>query len=53
VLGSGLPLVEHPAGLAKLKLQKHRVYEKTGTVMLDYEVLGPETTKGPKRGKRP
>ena len=34
----GMPLVEHPAKLAKLKLTKHRVYAKTGTVLLDYEV---------------
>jgi dihydrofolate reductase len=53
VLGNGLPLVEHPAKQARLKLRKHRVYEKTGIVMLDYEVLATETAKGPKRGKRP
>ena len=38
LLGDGLPLVEHPAKLAKLRLTKHRVYAKTGTVLLDYEV---------------
>jgi dihydrofolate reductase len=40
LLGDGRPLVEHPAKIAKLKLTKHRVYEKTGTVLLDYEVSG-------------
>jgi dihydrofolate reductase len=40
VLGDGLPLVEHPAKLAKLRLTRHRVYEKTGTVLLDYAVGG-------------
>jgi dihydrofolate reductase len=36
LLGGGLPLLPHPAALAKLKLQSHRVYEKTGTVSLVY-----------------
>jgi dihydrofolate reductase len=40
LLGDGLPLVAHPAKLAKLELTKHRVYEKTGTVLLDYAVRG-------------
>jgi dihydrofolate reductase len=52
VLGSGLPFVEHPAQRARLKLLEHRVYSKTGTVLLDYEVLGPAPAKSPKRAKR-
>ena len=40
LLGQGLPVVEHPTKLAKLKLARHRVYEKTGTVLLDYTVAG-------------
>jgi dihydrofolate reductase len=36
LLGGGVPLLPHPARLAKLKLVKHRVYEKTGTVSLEY-----------------
>jgi dihydrofolate reductase len=40
LLGAGLPLVEHPAKAAKLRLTSQRVYPKTGTVLLDYEVLG-------------
>ena len=40
LLGDGLPLVEHPAQRASLKLTKHRVYAKTGTVLLDYDVSG-------------
>ena len=36
LLGGGLPLLPHPARLSKLKLVKHRVYEKTGTVSLEY-----------------
>lgn len=39
ILGAGLPLVEHPAGQARLKLTKHKVYAQTGTVLLDYDVL--------------
>jgi dihydrofolate reductase len=38
LLGGGLPLLLHPAKLAKLRLTKHRVYEKTGTVALEYAV---------------
>jgi dihydrofolate reductase len=39
ILGDGLPMVEHPAGRAKLRLTKHRVYAQTGTVLLDYDVV--------------
>jgi dihydrofolate reductase len=39
LLGDGLPLLPHPAKLSKLKLTKHRVYEKTGTVALEYAVI--------------
>lgn len=38
LLGGGLPLLAHPARLAKLRLTKHRIYEKTGTVFLEYAV---------------
>jgi dihydrofolate reductase len=38
LLGGGVPLLPQPATLAKLKLVKHRVYEKTGTVSLEYTV---------------
>ncbi len=41
ILGDGLPLVAHPSKLARLKLEKHRVYHKTGTVLLDYELSSP------------
>jgi dihydrofolate reductase len=52
VLGSGLPVVEHPARQSRLKLRQHRVYATTGTVLLDYEVLGPAQPASPKRRKR-
>ena len=39
LLGGGLPLLPSPAVRAKLKLVKHQVYPKTGTVGLTYEVI--------------
>lgn len=39
VLGGGVPLLPAPAPRAKLKLTKHTVYPKTGTVGLDYKVV--------------
>jgi len=38
ILGDGLPLLIHPGKMAKLKLAHHRLYEKTGTVLLEYVV---------------
>lgn len=38
LLGEGIPLLPGPAKLTGLRLTKHRVYEKTGTAMLEYEV---------------
>jgi dihydrofolate reductase len=38
LLGRGLPMLPSPAEFAKLKLTSHRVYEKTGTVLLRYAV---------------
>lgn len=39
LLGGGIPLLPSPAGRATLKLRKQRVYEKTGTVSLEYDVI--------------
>ena len=36
LLGGGLPLYPRPFSQAKLKLTSHRVYPKTGTVLLEY-----------------
>ena len=36
LLGAGLPMLPSPAQQAKLKLVKHRVYETTGTLSLEY-----------------
>jgi dihydrofolate reductase len=38
LLGGGIPLLPVPAEQTGLKLIRHRVYEKTGTVLLEYEV---------------
>ena len=38
LLGGGVRLLPDPAERAKLKLTKHRVYAKTGTVALEYDV---------------
>ena len=38
LLGGGIRLLPDPAEQAKLKLTKHRVYAKTGTVALEYDV---------------
>jgi dihydrofolate reductase len=39
LLGGGIPLLPSPADRARLKLKNHRVYEKTGTVGLEYHIL--------------
>ena len=36
LLGGGIRLLPDPADRARLRLTKHRVYEKTGTVALEY-----------------
>jgi len=38
LLGGGITLLPSPAPRAKLRLTGHRVYEKTGTVLLEYAV---------------
>jgi len=40
LLGTGIPLLPPPTSRMRLKLTKHRIYEKTGTVGLDYDILG-------------
>jgi len=40
LLGGGVPLLPSPAGRARLRLRKQRVYEKTGTLGLEYDVIG-------------
>jgi dihydrofolate reductase len=38
LLGGGIPLLPSPAERAKLKLAKHQMLKKTGTVALEYRV---------------
>jgi dihydrofolate reductase len=45
LLGGGIPFLPSPAGRAKLKLRNRRVYEKSGIVALEYEVVRPAATK--------
>src|SRR5262245_34487227 len=39
LLGGGIPLLATPAERAKLTLRKQRLYEKTGTVGLEYDIV--------------
>ena len=41
LLGGGIPLLSPPAQQAKLKLTGRRVYEATGIILLQYDVLHP------------
>jgi hypothetical protein len=38
LLGEGVPLLPPPTNIARLKLIHQQVYEKTGTVILEYAV---------------
>jgi dihydrofolate reductase len=40
LLGGRIPLLPPPADRARLELKKHRVYAKTGTVALEYDIVG-------------
>jgi dihydrofolate reductase len=39
LLGGGIPLLPPPASRARLKLRKQRLYEKTGTLGLEYDIV--------------
>lgn len=39
LLGGGIPFLTPPSIAAKLRLAGHQIYEKTGTVILEYVVL--------------
>jgi dihydrofolate reductase len=41
LLGGGVPLLPSPATRTTLRLRKQRVYEKTGTIGLEYDVCRP------------
>lgn len=40
LLGGGIPFLPGPAERARLALKSHRVYAKTGTIGLEYEIVG-------------
>jgi dihydrofolate reductase len=44
LLGGGVPLLAVPADRARLALKKHQVYEKTGCVGLEYEIVKTSAT---------
>lgn len=39
LLGGGIPLLPAPAPRTALKLRKQRLYEKTGAILLEYDVV--------------
>ena len=41
LLGGGIPFLPPPANRATLRLREQRVYQKTGTVGLEYDVSSP------------
>ena len=48
LLGGGIPLLPSPAPRAALKLTSHRLYAKTGTLLLEYDVV----SSSPRRRRR-
>ena len=46
VLGGGLLLMPSPGPRLTLQLRHHRLYPKTGTVMLEYDVVGGAAAAG-------
>jgi hypothetical protein len=42
LLGGGIPLLPPPAVRAVLKLRKQRVYQKTGTISIEYDIMRRE-----------
>lgn len=44
LLGAGIPMLPHPATMTKLTLIRNRVYEKTGTLLLEY-VIARDTSE--------
>jgi dihydrofolate reductase len=50
VLGGGVPLLPPPAARRALTLTAHRVYPRTGTVLLEYAVSPPARQRRGRRG---
>ena len=49
LLGGGIPFLPPPSPMAKLRLVKHGVYEKSGIVRLEYDVVRPDSDARPRR----
>jgi dihydrofolate reductase len=51
LLGGGIPLLPSPAGRSKLVLRNQRVYAKTGTISLEYDIVhgGTKGSRGRKQ----
>lgn len=52
LLGQGIPLLPPTADRASLTLKKHRVYGKTGTIALEYDVTPGRKSSGRRRARR-
>jgi dihydrofolate reductase len=54
LLGGGIPFLKPPAKRATLKLTKNRLYEKSGVVALEYDVVRSDQAKPSKhrRGRK-
>jgi dihydrofolate reductase len=39
LLGGGIPLLPPPAERATLKLRRHRLYQKSGVIGLEYDIV--------------
>lgn len=52
LLGGGIPLLPPPAVRASLRLRNHRVYEQTGTVGLEYDVVRDVASPPRQRARR-
>jgi dihydrofolate reductase len=52
LLGGGVPLLPHAAKIASLRLAKHRIYGKTGTILLEYDVIAGASSKPGRARKR-
>ena len=52
LLGAGIPLLPSPAARAKLTLRTQRVYEKSGIVGLEYDVVHGRTGGKGRRRRR-
>ena len=51
LVGGGVPFLEPPAKLARLKLLRHRLYEKSGIISAEYAVVYAPPPKATRRKK--